>query len=83
MNKFKKKLPVRWKLDNSRSFILLRVGCLVPGSVLLRASLLGRLEGLREVGNDVVDVLGSHRDADQVLRNARASLLLILETRVS
>lgn len=63
-------------LNNSRSLILLLLG----GALRLRA--LGRggsglLEGLLEVGDDVVDVLSADRDADEVLGNARADALLV------
>lgn len=37
----------------------------------------GGLEGLLKVGNDVVNVLGAHADADEVLGDTRVLLLLV------
>lgn len=42
----------------------------------------GGLEGLLEVGDDVVDVLGSDRDTDEVLGDTRVLLLLVRELLV-
>lgn len=43
---------------------------------------LGSLEGLLEIGNDVVDVLGTDRDADCVLGDTRVNTLLLRELLV-
>lgn len=45
-----------------------RIGASVGGLTILGAGVGGRrLEGLREIGNDIVDVLGSDRYPDEVL----------------
>ena len=41
-----------------------------------------RSKRLLEVGNDIINVLGTDRDADEVLRNTTANLFLIRELLV-